>query len=364
MRFTKIKALTFVLLFAGSFAASAQWDDVYFDPSTDASLTLRNQDRDRNSDRYEEEYTYYDDEYQYYNDYDFYYTSRIRRFNRPFYGFGFYDPVYVDAFYYDPFFRPGLSVLIYDDFYTNRSWSRFRPWASPFNTAFGFNSWNNRLWSNIGFGYSPWSPINRPWFGFNGYSCPPSWGGNNTYANVSNVYSDGRASTFGPRRSSRVSQPRLDAPVSTTAAGRTVQRGALDDQRVSPYTGRSSVSPNSRNGRVERNTLSTEGRNSGRRAVSSSPRSRENTINSGRRASNSRSTRARSSSNRTINTNRSTRSTGNRSYTPSRRSSSPSSINRSSRTRSTGSSVRSSSSRSRSSSTRSSSSRTSTRKKN
>ncbi|MCU0348501.1 MAG: hypothetical protein MUC59_16300, partial [Saprospiraceae bacterium] len=88
--------------------SQAQYDDVYYDPDKDSdsyySSSSSNSDsytssRDNdNNDFDDDEYEYYDE----YEDHDFYYTSRIRRFNRPYYGFGYFDPVYVDLAYYDP----------------------------------------------------------------------------------------------------------------------------------------------------------------------------------------------------------------------------------------------------------------------
>lgn len=353
MNYFRIPLLTTAFVLAFGFAALAQWDDVYFDPAKDAPAdNQRNQNRDRNGNFPGEEldYSYYDDEYQYYNDYDFYYTSRIRRFQRPYYGFGFYDPIYVDAFYYDPFFRPGLSVLIYDDFHTNRNWLRYRPWAAAYNASFfqfPNNGVNSRFWFSLGLGYPAFSPLNNPWYGYNAFFCPPSWGGNNIYNNVSTAYADGRAAQFGPRRTGTVRQPRLNVPVDRTiGTPRTTGVNSLDNQRVTPGNGRTRFTPSSRNANTN-NTLRTRERNAGRRAISTAPRTRNNSVNSSRRSSGSRSS---------INNSRSSRSSGSRISSP-RRSSSPSRINRSSGSRSS-SGVRSStrSSSSRSSSTRRSSS--------
>src|SRR4029079_18001460 len=86
-------------------AANAQFDDVYYDPDTEFTgnnNSIVNNDQGYSS---EENVTYYDnDEYQYFDDYDFYYSSRIKRFYRPSFGYGFYDPYFVDSYYYDPFY--------------------------------------------------------------------------------------------------------------------------------------------------------------------------------------------------------------------------------------------------------------------
>src|SRR5690606_1705208 len=63
-----------------------------------------------------EEEAYGDEEYTYRRSYeesyedDSYgsYTSRLRRFHSPFYGFSYFD--YYDPFFYDPWFRPGFNL--------------------------------------------------------------------------------------------------------------------------------------------------------------------------------------------------------------------------------------------------------------
>ena len=125
-------------------ALSAQiFDDLYYNPDQDTQYNSYQSEGEYYADNYEDEYAYQDydyeyerDEYDYYNDYDFYYTSRIRRFHRPVYGFSYYDPVYTDSYYYDPMLRGGTTVLIYDDFSyrswaRNRAWSRLNRWAIP-----------------------------------------------------------------------------------------------------------------------------------------------------------------------------------------------------------------------------------------
>ena len=101
----------------------AQYDDVYYDPSkfqedhykfekksyppqndpvqeeeSDAS-----QNKSLTQDADEEDY---DDE-----DYDYYYSSRIKRFHNPYRGFDFYDPAYVNVYFYDPFYLCKLRRL-------------------------------------------------------------------------------------------------------------------------------------------------------------------------------------------------------------------------------------------------------------
>lgn len=190
--------LALTLLSAPAFG---QYDDMYYNPDTDQNYYNyddtyaqdRSSNRSYSNARMEDLEQFRDgDQYDYYNDYDFYYTSRIRRFHRPLYGFGYYDPVYTDAYYYDPFLNPGNAVLIYDDYFSYRDWVRWGNWrrwgwnATRFNRwdfCWGGNRWGNRWgspWGWNSFGANRWY---RPGFhvsvgvGFNSWGFN-SWGGN------------------------------------------------------------------------------------------------------------------------------------------------------------------------------------------
>lgn len=216
-------------------------DDVYFDPDKDR-VQVQRQAPVRGNDTYDDNayqddnrsYGGYDDEYDYYNDYDYYYTSRIRRFHRPHYGFGFFDPIYIDAWHYDPFITPGVTVLIYDDFYSYRGWSRFNQWnrwnswgpgwnswgpGINIGISFGLNRWNawdpwgwnswNRWNSWNSWGWNSWNNVNRfgwnswgfggpYWFGGGSFACPPTWGNGFAYNTVVNINNENN-NFYGPR---------------------------------------------------------------------------------------------------------------------------------------------------------------------
>lgn len=238
----KILLLSALLFFAVSGFAQV-YDDLYYDPSR-ASKTVSTQESVYAQQGYDEEYAADDDYYYNEEDYDYYYTSRIRRFHRPLYGFNFFDPFYVDMSYYDPFFTPGMTVLIYDDPYAYRSFYRrnvwrnslrFNTWAgiNPYN-SFGWNSWNT--WADpwyspsyyrsgfsfsFGFGRSAW--FNRSMWNPYGFSSPfyftPSWGygyNYNTFNNVTyNVYNNDvrqREVYYGPRSNAATNVPRSNSP--------------------------------------------------------------------------------------------------------------------------------------------------------
>ena len=87
--------------------ASAQYDDIYFDPNNAdeayAAVELE---------KYYDESDYEGKDIE--DDYDYYYSSRIKRFNNPYYGFDFYSPAYVNPAYYNPYYAgygaPGSSI--------------------------------------------------------------------------------------------------------------------------------------------------------------------------------------------------------------------------------------------------------------
>lgn len=367
MKFHKITALIVTLLVLGVTGVQAQWDDVYYDPDKDVIVERTNR-YSSNSDRDFRDSRSYDDEYGYYNDYDFYYTSRIRRFQRPMFGFGFFDPIYIDALYYDPFMQPGMTMLIYDDIYSRRAWARSSFWYSPFNrfnrfstfggfydpffSPFGFNSFYGSRFG-FGFGASP--------FGFNSFNalyCPPSWGNNFNYNNATNFYSDinSRGTTYAPRRGGSSISPNPNAVTRRGTIGNS--RGntpvTVDGRRPYPYSsaGTNSLKPNSRtpnyrtsdsrersrtrsataqpysgtrNSRINSNNSRTR-----TRSITPSSRTRTRTINSG--SSRTR-TRSISPSSRTRINNSGSNSSRSRISTPSRSSTRSSSGSSSSRSR-------------------------------
>ena len=128
---------------------TAQYDDVYYDPSRDnrntrtesrnTKATNDNSANDYDDQNNQDEYYEYDDEYD-----DYQYSSRIRRFHRPVRGFSYYDLAYVDYYYYDPFYydrmfaRPTI-MFSFGNNYWNR-WNRFNRWNN--------NMWFDRHWNN------------------------------------------------------------------------------------------------------------------------------------------------------------------------------------------------------------------------
>ncbi len=158
---------------------SAQFDDVYYDPDKDGPLAYSYATTNAPS-GYNEDVTYYDDDSYEYDDYDYYYSSRIRRFHRPYSGFDFYNPVFVGFNMYDPFFNdsyfyPGSSIYVnfgnygYGDYHRWRRWNRWNRWNNW--------GWNNGGWNNwcltpasYYYSYNSWfAPTFNHWGGYHGY---------------------------------------------------------------------------------------------------------------------------------------------------------------------------------------------------
>jgi hypothetical protein len=243
--------------------------------------------------------SYTDNQNGYNNGYDYYYTSRLRRFNRPYYGFGFFDPVYVDSYYYDPYLSSGLSVLIYDNPYYS-SWNRFNRfnsfnyysgynnyggfgnygfgggfgrgfgsglgWGGGFNN-FGWGGFNNYGWGS-GFNNYGWGGGFNNYNGFNNWGyCSPSWGNGFAYNSFNNVYNNNyynnngngngtnggvardNNSYYGPRRGGAAAGPD-PALTPRPAPGFTNPGGRAEVQRASDRiqnTDRQALTPNNGN---------------------------------------------------------------------------------------------------------------------
>ncbi len=174
--------LTMLLFFGMVSMANAQFDDIYFDPA-DADEIYAQVDLEKYSaESYESKSVKPDD-------YEYYYASRIRRFDRPYYGFDFYSPVYVDPYYYNPayanFYRPGSSIYgtgtgitVTSGYgygsYLNPSWgyggSAFGGYGTAYN-RYGFGRSYNGYGASYGGGYGGFGG-----FGGSSYNpyCPPS----------------------------------------------------------------------------------------------------------------------------------------------------------------------------------------------
>ena len=239
----------------------AQMDDVYYNP--DEVVKLKNNPSSSNRlgsyrpEAYSENETSFSGGADsYYDDYDFYYTSRIRRFHRPLQGFSFFDPYYIDMAYYDPFMRSATTMLIYDDFYSQRMFSRFNRWNN-FNSFGNFNRWNS-FGMNDPYSMGWNSPFSRfggmgmsmnsfGWVGspmmfmpsYNFYNFIPTWGngygynnfGQNNNNNNSVTPVDASNGYYGPRRGG--------GSVGPVPGARNPEIGTIESSpRTSPAAGR------------------------------------------------------------------------------------------------------------------------------
>ena len=169
---------------------SAQTDDVYYDPSTDARppadyrTTDQPADANRNYDDGDDQYD--GESYDYEDDYAYEYSSRIRRFHRPVVVYDYYDPFYTDLYFYDPYYLPGASIYVggYNDYWSYRQWRRWQ----RYNSWNAWAGWNNPYY---GWGYNTWGWNNpysfgNPWYNpyvCNNYYYDPywTWNGYNPY---------------------------------------------------------------------------------------------------------------------------------------------------------------------------------------
>ncbi len=155
---------------------SSQVADDYYDPNAKASTSTTN---DAAGNTYVTN-NYNDNSFDYDDYYDYAYSSRIRRFHNQSTYFGYYDPFYTDAYYYN--YQPncwGTSI-----------YSSYNFW-SPTTTIVIGNTWGYNPWRPYGyFGYNSWGY--NPWYGYNynpygngfGYGYGGYWNGyNNGYAN-------------------------------------------------------------------------------------------------------------------------------------------------------------------------------------
>jgi hypothetical protein len=189
----------------------AQFDDIYYDPDqTGTSREMKSQkehysrDKDNQSYSGQKEYAY-DDENAEWDNQDYYYTSRIKRFHRPYWGFDYYNTCYVDNYFYDPFdFDPFFyNRDIYTSGYGYRDYYRWRTWhLNPWFSYSYWNQWDYCLgWSpypvSFSYNYWPYSGCYTNYWGSSYYNYP-YYGGNYNHWNNPDNHQGG--THFGSRR--------------------------------------------------------------------------------------------------------------------------------------------------------------------
>ena len=120
MSFYQRLSSTMILALALAFTLSAQYDDIYFDAdnASEAYAAIDDAKLVKN---------YSDDQASAYDDYDYYYSSRIKRFDSPYYGFDFYSPVYVSPYYYAGY---GGFYDPYTNIYYSSTANRYSRWGT------------------------------------------------------------------------------------------------------------------------------------------------------------------------------------------------------------------------------------------
>lgn len=196
-------------------------DDMYANPSEEARLAkLAEQEKaKKESERKKQEEEALlaqrakDDSNPYYQDsefnqddyYDYAYASRLRRFNNPVYGVGYYDNYYTNSYWYNQNpYSYGTSI------YSTYNWYNpgfqfnnfglsygYNPYG--FNTGY-FNGYNNGYYSGLyGYGYNPYAY--NPYF-YNPYGFNNPWNNNGWgYFNSFDVNSQYSKMSFAPRGS-------------------------------------------------------------------------------------------------------------------------------------------------------------------
>lgn len=170
-------------------------DDYYpeegYTPEENSNQTYSEQYVDENGNNVTN--NYYGDYYEDGNDYS--YASRINRFHRPMYNYGYYNPYYTNMYYYnnDPYYW-GTSIYIgyqpsYSWGYSGWGWNYGWGWNSPYYSPACYGG-------GYGYGYggSYWGGNNH---GYNhGFNDGLAYGGYyNTYDSNSGMYYGHRGST-------------------------------------------------------------------------------------------------------------------------------------------------------------------------
>ena len=232
-----MKKILFLLATALLFLSNnifAQYDDVYYDPSrsnTSTTKVLRDEEveeiansiennqldgqesNDVRASRYDgveasdgNTYitnNYYDDD----NYNDFFYTSRLRRFYQPNFGFGYWNNCYTNYYFYDNnpmswgnniysytpnyYWNPWGIFIGYSTWGSQNGWNWGRPCYSAWYDPYGWNSgWNNNYCGyngyygyNNGFNNGYYNGYNNGYYdGYNnGYNNNFAYGGGSSY---------------------------------------------------------------------------------------------------------------------------------------------------------------------------------------
>ncbi len=215
-----LSAISILSACTSSFQSSSTlsaYDDIYYSPNDNPRYPVANSNTNQASknDAYTDDYALeepinqgnnYSDvnsqNFDYDEYYDYGYAARLRRFHGPTIGIGYYDPYFVDPYFYNRN-SAFIGTSIYDPFYQPfGGWNIGVGIGFGWNNGFGYNpynpwGWNSGFGLNNGFGYNPWGWNNGYWSGYNQgfYNGFNSAGGYDNFGrpgNRNNVY-------YGPR---------------------------------------------------------------------------------------------------------------------------------------------------------------------
>ncbi|GAB4135616.1 MAG: hypothetical protein Fur0041_09780 [Bacteroidia bacterium] len=197
----------------------------------------------RGSDYYEEPFDY--DDY-----YDYEYAARLRRFNHPMNGCGYYGNYYTNSYFYNynPYYY-GTSVYMGYNFwgpsymtysycpssywYYNNGWGWGTGWYGGWGSPWGMYY---DPWYSSGWGYNPYYYSYYPYWGYGGGWYGPGYGLINNYY-VNNYYYnsfDNNSYFYGPRTSPGSHDGRATGTDAQTWGERFVNQVAADNHLDRP----------------------------------------------------------------------------------------------------------------------------------
>ncbi|MBL4753524.1 MAG: hypothetical protein JKY52_08050 [Flavobacteriales bacterium] len=209
---TKITTTLMMLFSMSLLAQSGNTDDVYYSPQNDPYTTndegnkapvsdeeyrtvydtppgsterstpdysTTEQYVDENGDTYITN-NYYDDDFAYDDYYDYSYTARIRRFHRPVYSYGYYDPYYTNSYWYSGnAYDYGTSLYVSYPFWgSGVSWWLGLGWLG-FGWGYGYGAYGygHHGYGHHGYGHHGWGHLGYGSHHSYGYGSYSSWYG-------------------------------------------------------------------------------------------------------------------------------------------------------------------------------------------
>jgi len=195
---------------------------------------------------------YYDKDFNYDDYYDYEYASRLRHFDHPVAGAGYYDNYYTNSYFYnqDPYYY-GTSVYNGYNFWGpsyyaynynpssywmyNNGWA----WGTGYNAGWG-NQWGTYYdpWNQ--WGYNPYGSGYGYGYGYNPYGCGYGYGngmGSGYGSGYNNYYYnsfDSNSNYYGPRNTPSSSDGRVAGSGGPTFGERFEQRIASENHLQNP----------------------------------------------------------------------------------------------------------------------------------